>query len=71
VADQFSSNDHDELVRHGIRLDHAEDSISGIRKDYVSKVENAPVRAIAFGIASIILTAFGVAIVGMVISKVH
>lgn len=71
VADQFPSSDHDTLVCHGVRLDHAEDSIKGIRTDYVSKVENAPTKAIAWGIASIILTGFGVAMVGLVISKFH
>lgn len=65
----FKGSDHDEVVRHGIRLDHAEDSITGIRRDFVSKIEHAPVKAIAFGIASIFLTACGVALVGIIFSK--
>lgn len=69
MSSMAEHNDHDEVVRHGIRLDHAEDSITGIRRDFVSKIEHAPVKAIAFGLASIILTSFAVGVVGLILTK--
>lgn len=64
----FHGDDHDELIRHGIRIGHVEGAVTEIRDQYVSKVENFPQKSIAYGIASIILTAFGVGIVSLVIN---
>lgn len=65
---RFPANDHDTLVNHEGRISRTEEDVSGIKKDYVSKVEHAPTRSIAYGIASIFFTGIGVAIVGLIVS---
>ena len=63
-----SSLDHDRLINHEVRIEHVEGDIKEIRSDYVSKIENAPTKSIALGMASIVLTSFCVGIVGLIFS---
>jgi tetrahydromethanopterin S-methyltransferase subunit B len=56
----------DERVR---QLGHATDRLEKMLEDYVTRLEFLPVRAIAYGLAALILTAVATAIIANVIHR--